>query len=233
MECFKYSDSATFFIIDDRGHNLTEIKESIRKDIGIGKHAIHICDDHIDSVRIFEMVNNKNSLHMLNNAKTDFWPSLNRKLEKQFNSTSISDQLNDEVLIDGTACLELYGLREANDVDLLTTFEDSNYVNVRSNKDNFHTKKWDELIHNPSNFLIYNRKKFISLENLRRFKMSRREIKDKADIKLINAILSKPDSTFEPAQLLRRQWYKHKATLIKLLQKLGIYEQLRKKLLGR
>ena len=78
------------FIIDDRGHNLTEIKESIRKDIGIGKHAIHICDDHIDSVRIFEMVNNKNSLHMLNNAKTDFWPSLNRKLEKQFNSTSIS-----------------------------------------------------------------------------------------------------------------------------------------------
>ena len=83
------------------------------------------------------------------------------------------------------------------------------------------------------NYLIYNRKKFISLENLRRFKMARGETKDRKDIEMINIIISKSPIAFEPSQFFRRQWYKTKAIIIKTLQKLGIYEKLRKKILGR
>ena len=148
MECFKSSDRLSTFLIDNRFYDLSKLKNDVREKIGVGKHAIHICDDHVDTMRIFEMLNNKNSIHLINNANTEFWPSLNERLTKLFYPLCDVASNIDPVLIDGTASLELYGLRRANDIDLITT-DNLCYENIRSRKDDFHQLDWNELIYDP------------------------------------------------------------------------------------
>ena len=233
VECFKFSNLVTFFVIDERGKNLDALKAKIRKSIGLGKHAIHICDDHRDSLRILEVVCNDNSVHLINTASSTFWQILEEKVKLQLDQIENYDQFSDEILIDGTACLELYGLRTASDIDLMSTSEAVVHSSLRKEKDNFHVKSKEDLIYDPHNHLLFNGWKFVSLENLYRFKMARREQKDEGDVKLIKKILVTPRYSYDPKQMVRRQWYKHKAVLIKLLKDIGVYEKLRRMILGR
>jgi hypothetical protein len=193
---------------------------------------MHICDDHDDSFRLFKMFNNNNSFHLINMAENSFWNDIDLKLQDLFYDLKKAGEVPQSFLIDGTMIMGLYGLREANDLDLIS-FNSKFDKYVRTNNENYHSDKNSELIFNPENYVNYNKFKFISLAKLAEFKSNRCESKDQNDILLIKTLLKLRKRKLQLRQLVKRNWYKYKSDLIKLLTKLGIYKTLRKIILRR
>lgn len=232
LECFKSLNEFTYFVFEDIKDEANDLKKYIRSKIGLGKHSMHICDDHDDSIRLFKMFNNNNSFHLINMAENIFWNDIDLKLQDLFYDLKKAGEVPQSFLIDGTMIMGLYGLREANDLDLIS-FNAKFDKYVRTNNENYHSDKNSELIFNPENYVNYNKFKFISLTKLAEFKSNRCESKDQNDILLIKTLLKLRKRKLQLHQLVKRNWYKYKSDLIKLLTKLGIYKTLRKIILRR
>jgi hypothetical protein len=106
-------------------------------------------------------------------------------LVKYFNS-----DINEDYCLTSSIILEMYGLRNANDLDYLHKY-DKKIDNL-----GLHTEEWlqyyndgkDEIIYNPSNYFYFNGLKFASLKIVKEMKEKRNQKKDIIDIELIKKI---------------------------------------------
>ncbi len=142
-----------------------------------------------DTFRIGSSLLNKNSIHYLNNGSNDLSEKSKKTLLNYFKK--LKDN-NDDYCITSSIIMEMYNLRNANDVDYL--HYNNNLINIDNMSNHngiwlsYYTKEKDDIIYNPENHFYFNGFKFASLDIIKEMKEKRNEIKDINDIKLIETI---------------------------------------------
>ena len=191
VECFPNSSPATMVVFQSPGglEEVRELKQKIRSINGIGFSSIHVTDNAEETLRLVQLLCNENGAHFLNHAPLAAEKNLERIQEIRDAAISCSMSLDDFV-VDGSWVLELYGLRRANDVDILsistsTEAEACFGYESRETETVFHGKTATEIVLDPSNFFWWRGVKFVSFQQLRAMKISRSEPKDLVDIKMM------------------------------------------------
>ena len=109
-----------------------------------------------------------------------------KTLENYFNKLGNN---NEDYCITSSVIMEMYGLRNAKDIDYL--HKNNNNLNLENIENHngvwlsYYTKTKEDIIYNPENHFYFNGFKFTSLNILREMKKKRNEIKDQNDLKLI------------------------------------------------
>ena len=181
------SNSTKFIIIEEKDNGkIKKFKEEIRKDIGLGNHSIHTTDSKNDN--LLNTILNSNTINFFNKANMYKYKDVYKKIDK------LKDRNIDtnNILIDGSTILSLYGLRDSNDIDLLVKDKSlSKYFDIHNNELYLYDKELDDILYNPNNYIYFEGLKYISLDLLKYKKEKRREKKDVEDVELINSVLSK------------------------------------------
>lgn len=195
IECFKRFDPVR--VIAFQANNLDDvlkIKESVREIFNIGKHSIHITDTKEETIKISRMVFNENSIHFLNYAQPNKYLSTHQKINEFKIFMEKNNLTPQNVLIDSSLVLSIYGIREAQDTDYLSN--DASEVKINAKNINSHDeelKYYDdtkqELIFNPKHYFYFNDLKFLSFANLYKMKKKRAEEKDLNDCKMMEGLI--------------------------------------------
>lgn len=190
--CWSERNSTLFYFVEGKDlHSILELKNNIRDIFKVENHSVHITDTNSETCQVAELVLNSNSLDLLINGSPDRYQKINFLIE-DFKKTVVDNNFDmEDFVIDSSAVLALYGLREANDIDYLSkSLLHSENVNIDSHYDylKYHSHPLDELLYNPKYHLYYNRVKFISLETAKEFKENRGETKDLLDVQLIDSL---------------------------------------------
>jgi len=165
---------------------LIEFKNKCRGLYNLGKHSLHMSDYSEDTFRIACSLLNENSIDFLNNGTNDLSEKTKNTLENYFNKLESN---NDDYCVTSSVIMEMYGLRNAKDIDYL--HKNDNILNIENVENHngiwlsYYTKTKDDIIYNPENHFYFNGFKFVSLSILREMKKKRNEIKDQNDLKLI------------------------------------------------
>ena len=171
---------------------LKELKEKCREIFPLEKNSLHVPDTYKDSFRICSSLLNENSISYLNKVYSSLYFKSDRIMQLN-NYFSKLRKDNVDYCITSSIILEMYGLREAKDIDYLHC-KDKNInlplFGVHKGKwlDYYHVSK-DEIIYNPEYHFYFNGFKFVTLEVIKQMKINRNEEKDRKDVKLINKII--------------------------------------------
>jgi hypothetical protein len=142
-----------------------------------------------DTFRIASSLLNENSINFLNNGTNNLSEKTKNTLQNYFNKLQNN---NDDYCITSSVIMEMYGLRNAKDIDYL--HKNDNILNMENIENHngiwlsYYTKTKEDIIYNPENHFYFNGFKFVSLNILREMKKKRNEIKDQNDLKLLNII---------------------------------------------
>ncbi len=193
--CFRKDGAVRVYILQAAAlDQVRALKVAIRDLFGIGNHSVHINDTHAQTLQLAQLFLNANSIHFLNHAELKFFARFARHLERyrQWLATSGADAEN--FCIDGSSVMAAYGLRDAQDLDVLHCGPaDFGPVMPEVNSHNpdahHHTTTRDDIIFNPDNHFYAFGLKFASLDVVRRLKAKRNEGKDRKDVALIDACL--------------------------------------------
>lgn len=100
--CYKDGRPTHIVVVEEEDvQKIVKEKANIRKKIGIGNHSIHSTDDHIETMRMLELVLNNNSVSFLNNASPYAYKE---------NVKNIRNIKNNENILGLSYMLPLYGL---------------------------------------------------------------------------------------------------------------------------
>lgn len=245
---YKGLDSVEFYLLQaDSYQTVFDMKQEVRKIYNVGLSSIHITDNIRETRQIADLIYNPNSLYHLKHATPD-------KYAKSFNNMLLfRNILKDNHLdwhnyvIDSSMSMAIFGIREAGDLDFLTTDGDEKKELIKNISHcilecndkylSLHKHDLKDLIFIPSNYFVFFEMKFLTLPNVAFFKRKKGENKDKNDVKLISAFLS--DNFFNRllSRLLRlryvfsikKRMYKNKIQkgLIFSLKKIGLYNAAR------
>ena len=211
-------------------------KQEIRNVFGISNSSIHTSDNMHEAIDIARMLFNQNSLHFLNYANPYKFSRFLELFDTVKDVTLDRKRLVEEIAIDGGMVLGAYGLREPNDVDVLSITDE--VISPKIDNHNFQEKYYDadikNIISDKRYYFVFEGIKFVSYETLKKFKKKRFSFKDKEDLFL----MKKLDDKSGLRKLIyhvnsNRIYYKSKIRIFlkpkikKLLLKLGIFEQAR------
>ena len=192
QRCISEQPSPTILILVHMNDlsKCVELKEKCRELFGLGKHSLHISDYTEDTFRIAASLLNENSIDFLNRGTNDITPSTKQLLANYFKTLSTHSQAEKEdYCLTSSLIMEMYGLRQAKDVDYLHR----NNKTLGLGNTGVHDGKWlsyyhahkDEIIYNPAHHFYLNGFKFASLNVIEKMKENRKEPKDVADIAMI------------------------------------------------
>jgi hypothetical protein len=190
-ECFQqYGDVTVIAFQAATIAEVREIKERVRKINNIGFSSVHITDTKEEATRISKLVFNQNGIHFLNYSKPR--KSLAAKELSEFRKAISSLDIHpDDIMIDGSLILSLYGLRRASDIDYLAledTALDSAICEPHDGELKYHAVGKLDLLYDPRYYFEYLGVKFCSLKQLHEMKQNRGEEKDIYDIKIMSTL---------------------------------------------
>ncbi|NAW61825.1 hypothetical protein CAG58_07565, partial [Vibrio sp. V31_P5A7T61] len=211
LECFTDFDSFSVILFQSESlEKVQEIKKQVRDINKIGFSSIHITDTIEEVQRVAHLIFNDNGLHFLNYANPYKFKST-LDIIKSLHTNDVK-RLNNMVL-DGSTTLAVYGLREARDIDYLST--DSLLL---SNKDVeiephdnqliYHKVEKNELIYNPRYHFKYLGIKFVSFNQMYIFKNNRNENKDINDCDIMKSFVEKSSCKYFLAKSRQFMFYK-------------------------
>jgi hypothetical protein len=240
IECFPENGDVTMIIFQAEGgvEHARSIKEKIRDINGLGYSSVHITDTQEELLRLSRLLCNENGMHYLNHAKL-----VNSRHYEMLRSILDLSRKNDidprNFLIDGSWLLELYDLRSADDVDILTA-SDHDYIYQLLNFDSrlsqvqYHKKTANEIIYNPNNYFYLFDIKLIGFEQLQTMKRNRGEAKDLLDVKLMSGLVEYNWLSMVQVHLAQRWLYariRARGAVFKfggfILRAIGLYKPVR------
>lgn len=237
IECFKVLGPIRFIAFQSENiREVREIKDKIRSLFNIGKHSIHITDNHTESLRISRIAFNENSIHFLNYAKPNKYLSTHQKIKDYKSFLDKNDISFDDAILDSGIILSLYGLREAQDIDFLI----NDNVNLKIQNDlidmhdevlKYYKHNKMNLIYDQSRYFYFNDIKFVSFSDLYKMKLNRNEIKDRIDSKLMEALIENNFFKENFSRLMQNFFYgkiKLRHNFLKALKYLGLYNLLKR-----
>ena len=213
IECFpEFCPFKVVFFQSEGISKVQELKEKIRGQYNIGYSSIHITDTKEEAIRISELLCNENGLHFLNNADPYKFIETYGQLDKFKQFLSKNNIKSNDVVIDGSSTLSLYGLRKNVDLDFLVL---DNFSIVSSNKCfethdselKYHGKEKTELIYDSRNYFIFYGLKFIAFSQLYSMKTNRNEQKDRNDCLIMKASLNGKSYRKLNAQFKQKLFY--------------------------
>jgi hypothetical protein len=193
VECFTDLKSFTVILFkSDSLETVQEIKKRVRSLNDIGFSSIHITDTKEEVVRISKLIFNKNGCHFLNFAKPHKFASTIQMIDSVIDVTDPTERNN--LILDGSMSLSVYGLRKALDVDYLAInskkFKNDLFsMEAHDSFGHLHKVEKRDLIYNPKYFFEYLGLKFVSYEQTHIFKKNRGEEKDINDIAIMSAFI--------------------------------------------
>ncbi|UKK50389.1 hypothetical protein L6472_10190 [Prevotella sp. E13-17] len=249
-----WSSNGKVQLIITRGESceyITNLKAQIRDMFGIGLSSCHSTDNMRETRLALNALLNPLSREFLERAKPTAFKS-SYKLVERFKEIVKSNLLPmDNFILDSSMVLAIFGAREAQDLDFycLPETDLSVFLNVKDVEEHddsqkaFYDKPVTDYILSPEHYFVFNEVKFMSLENLKKFKEKRyaknHDIKDKHDIELIQTIGTGVSSFQKWKTALvyscKRHWRKTHDFCIEhfiwrrreYLEKIGFYKPLR------
>jgi len=195
IECFPNSREVQVIAFQAPGgiDQVKQLKERIRKINDIGFSSVHITDSKAECIRLAHLLFNDNGLHFLNYARLGRRQEVGKLVQVYENALQKGiDSAN--FVVDGSFVLELYGLRKADDIDLLIADGLSAYDILafpsREKEIVHHELQVNEIVFNPSHYFIYQGVKIIGFSQLLRMKKKRAEHKDLLDVQTMSAMIN-------------------------------------------
>jgi len=240
--CFDKEGILHAYVLEcEQFEELVKMKKKIRQLYGVGNFSIHSSDNQDETVQLANILFNNNSIRFLNYGNPDYDVNLNVKIDILKERLKENHFSFNNILVDASSVLGLYGLREVEDLDFITIDEgfevlEDNEISNHNDYIEFYGITKEELVLNPNHFFFYNDLKFVTLEVLRKFKRNRNEKKDRLDIKLIDSVLNNQLywklATHKLRSILYRKQrnfnYRIRIVLVMLLTKLGLYNSAKK-----
>ena len=230
--CFPSFSAIRVFLFQANSlEEVLSLKDKVREQFGIGKHAIHITDDQEETLRIARLMLSDSGVHFLKYAKPRKFDE--NKFTSISNSLNASGLKNTDFMFDDNSVMELYGLRQNKELRYLTRNQRGNSADM-ANDD-----RVSNYFDHPDNYFWYRGNKFISLHAAHLRKKAGKTSQDKIDLTLINTMV-KNSQLVNKLDAIKCAFYFKKLTLIvkvkqgiaQLLIKFKLFE-LVKKLLKR
>ena len=181
-----------YLLRTDDADALTELKTAVRAHIGLSKHALHTTDSFDEAAQIAGLLLSGNSVDFLNRANPDDCLGFYDKLA-DFERTRPAFLSPEDFVIDGSAVLAVYGLRENQDIDVIVPDALAASLPADFEIHNGYCPLYGEsaeaLVYDPANFFRFRGYKFLAPRLLHRMKSLRGEPKDKTDVALLETIL--------------------------------------------
>lgn len=238
QNCFNGKSNVVRFIcfkFKDRKSNLEkviELKESYRKIAGVGKHSIHITDNHIESINLVRILLSTSGMRWSNQQHFNYLPNFESYLDKLDDFVELNNIDRSAFIIVGSSVLSAFGYRDCSDLDLYSrdgAYHDSDFFSYHNRYFEDLNLDLDSLLLDENNIFYYRNFQFLSLDLLIRFKTLRSESKDLSDLKLIN-YKGAPDISIPKVKKFL-EWshfylynFKFKMFLKKVLKKFGFLE---------
>lgn len=195
--CYKENAKIILYVVDNIGlDNIVDLKAKIRNIYQIGNHSVHISDNSEESLNIAHVLLNQNSVDALNYGSLCKYMDYIASIQQFYAELKNQEVDAEDVLIDSSGVLGIYGIRKPEDIDYLTLKDFHNYeFSVRaadhSNNIAYYSLLKEELIYNPDNYLFAYGIKFCSLPVLYNMKKNRNEKKDREDCELMKPYIEK------------------------------------------
>ena len=242
IECFPENHYNIKVVVfqEDSIDKVRDIKEKIRSICNIGYSSIHITDTKEEAIRISELIFNENGTHFLNFANPYKYYKYNKKNIKKIKDFFYKNEIDlNDIVIDSSMILSLYGLRKNADIDFLIFDNNKLQYNDEELQYNdeelqYHDEEKIDLIYNPKFYFKYDGIKFISFKQLYKMKKNRAEEKDLNDCEMMQTLISDNYLNKLKARLKQNIFYfkiKIKSFIwnivLSTLRKLGIYKIVR------
>jgi len=223
------------FAITKQKFEMDAFKMQLRKHFSLNefKSSVHISDFHAEAAIIGEMVLNDNSVMFMNRHKGQNCKEVSRELALRKSLKEVNPGLylhTQDIMVDSGAVMSFFGLRKRSDIDVISEhgvdtsllgFKGKILVEEHKIKIHgpIHGRPSTELFSNTSYFGYCHGLKFVSLEQLRRYKLKRGKLnkasrdKDWGDAKTIESFLQANSALQEPSQepQPRRRLYSSKS----------------------
>lgn len=193
-ERFTLGDSHcdVIFTLESNLSDLQQRKNMLRQLLPAGnfERSLHGSDHYFDTMYLAESLLNRNSVEFLNFSPIGSEERIIKLLGGPF-ATLAPSAVTKDWCIDGSAVLEIHGLRLANDIDYIMISENMIPQSLLKNGDNHQTEymrsriRMDEIILDPRLHMIYKGIKFITLDNLLMTRIESRKINMK-DVQLVS-----------------------------------------------
>lgn len=219
----KYSinlDAGKYLVYSKVNESICSIDRKIVQLKQLSKDFMYwIVENDYDISRVMQILENDNSMNLINKGNAIKYKKLNALIEIFYSSIVSQGGDIDRYIVDSSAVMGLYGIRKVNDLDYLTDlnhsiFFDSKEIDNHIDCVKFHKVALEDLLYNPSNFLYYKGVKFISLTVLKEYKEARGEKKDVEDVKLIE-IFEKNDKSMMEIWYVKRLQIKKQMYIFK------------------
>ena len=139
---------------------------------------------------------NRNSVEFLNRADPYKYSKVYNKIRELKELIERNGYDRSRFIIDSSAVLEAYGLRQAADLDFLTdyVFEEENQIEEADNHRSqlpYHNVSLLEMLYDPENYFYFEGMKFLAPQRLIEMKTNRGEMKDIKDVRMLKKIICK------------------------------------------
>jgi len=196
LECFRTYDAVKVIAFQaDTIEEVLEVKKNVRELCKIGKHSIHITDNKCESVRVSRALFNDNSVHMLNYADPNRYQHVHEDIERVKDFADLNGLDYCDLIIDTSMVLALYGLRQAQDIDLLCNTRKIKHtpsgISLHDEELRYYKVGKTELIYNPDYFFYFKGLKFASFNCVFDMKKCRNENKDVYDCNMMEALIER------------------------------------------
>ena len=233
--CFPGFDDVRIYLFKADSLEQVEAKKKIVRDVfNIGNHAIHITNNHEETIKLGRLLFNSNGVHFLNHG----YP---RKLSES-KIKSVIEQLSrraidkNDLVLDEKMIMEIYGFRQGGYKDWLEKTSSEENIELGADSTNeFYSEIQSDLADNPDNYFLYKGIKFISLKQVDLMKLARHNERDITDTKLIKSIVN--DNILEEKwSLISSSLYYYKSMFIinskqfvsMVLKKAGLLDVIKK-----
>lgn len=186
MERFNNQDSSYFFFVKSQTtereiHFKSQIRNQHFDNFSFKK--FHSTDNKEETIRVADCILNKNSFLVLNEAPIG---SEERLITEISNHPYLSTLNPRNFAVDGSANLEIIGLRKARDIDFIEIEKNLSEVMPHSSSHNSEYRSLPisptKLITDPRNYAVIDGYRFVSIPQTIAFKAHRGEGKDLLDI---------------------------------------------------
>jgi hypothetical protein len=186
LERFKgNTDLATFIFVEAQSiSDDVLLKDQLRRMFLRSESfkKIHSTDTLEEVARLSDVILNSNSTHFMNYSPIGGEAKVFARIrqDKQIETSGYSN-----ILIDGSSILEMYDIRQANDLDYVTQgdiWNQNEVLESHNHEYDTHLIKPSDLFSDPRTFFKWDGMKFMSLPALISFKAFRGEKKDLLDI---------------------------------------------------
>lgn len=205
-ECFPGQENnvEVFLFAGEDAAVAARLKQRIRQSKGVRFSVAHSTDTVAEARTLCELLLTQGGRHFVNHS--DRVKCDSAQIATDIQVEILNEGLHpNEVIVDGSAVLALYGLRKMADLDLLCA-ERSSKPCRSPQEATFHGVPVVDLIFDPAYHFSWRGVKFLSLHYLMEFKRSRGEPKDLRDLGIIKALLPQVSTSRVGEGRLRLKW---------------------------